>query len=72
MEPPVDNEAIESFHRSIKRERINSNKNKTKPEMKVIIHDDLINHYVNHRIHTKVLETLKQHEEEIRESLNFV
>jgi putative transposase len=69
---PVDNAVIESFHRSIKRELINPNKNKTKAEMKVLIHDYLTNYYVNHRIHTKFQKTLKQHEEEIRVSLNFV
>lgn len=69
---PVDNAVIESFHRSIKRELINPNKNKTKAEMKVLIYDYLTNYYVNHRIHTKFQKTLKQHEEEIRESLNFV
>jgi len=35
---PVDNAVIESFHRSIKRKLINPNKNKTKAEMKVLIH----------------------------------
>jgi hypothetical protein len=51
---------------------INPNKNKTKAEMKVLTHDDLTNDYVNHRIHRKFQNTLKQHEEEIRVSLNFV
>ncbi|WP_379945769.1 integrase core domain-containing protein [Enterococcus devriesei] len=34
---PVDNEVIESFHRSIKRELIEPNKHKSKIEMKVLI-----------------------------------
>jgi hypothetical protein len=50
----------------------NANKNTTKAEMKGLIDDDLTNYYVNQRIHTKFFETLKQHKEEIRASLNFV
>jgi hypothetical protein len=40
--------------------------------MRVLIHDDLMNYYVNHRIHMTFQKTLKQHEKEIRELLNFV
>lgn len=38
---PVDNAVIESFYRSIKRELIDSNKHKSKIEMKVLIQDYL-------------------------------
>jgi putative transposase len=69
---PVDNAVIESFHKSIKTERIHPNKNKTKAEMKVLIHDYLTGYYVNRRIHTKFQKTPKRHEEEIRASLNSV
>jgi putative transposase len=69
---PVDNAVIESFHKSIKTELIYPNRNKTKAEMKVLIHDYLTRYYVNQRIHTKFRKTPKRHEEEIRASLNSV
>jgi transposase InsO family protein len=69
---PVDNAVIESFHKSIKTELNYPNRNKTKTEMKVLIHDYLTGYYVNLRIHTKFQKTPKRHEEEIRASLNFV
>ena len=50
---PVDNAVIESYHKSIKRELIYTNKHKTKAEMKVLIHEYLTNYYVKQRIHTK-------------------
>lgn len=50
---PVDNAVIESYHKSIKRELIYPNKNKTKAEMKVLIYEYLTNYYSNQRIHTK-------------------
>lgn len=69
---PVDNAVIESFHRSIKRELINVNKNKTMAEMKVLVHEYLSNYYVNHRIHTKFNMTPKQYEQHCLLSLNPV
>jgi len=67
---PVDNAVIESFHKSIKTELIYPNRNKTKTEMKVLIHDYLTGYYINQRIHTKFQKTPKRHEEEMRASLN--
>jgi putative transposase len=68
----VDKRVIESFHRSIERGLINPNKNKTKGEMNVLIHDDLTNYLSITGFTRRFLKTLKQHEEEIRASLDFV
>ena len=64
---PVDNAVIESYLRSIKRELINPNKNKTKAEMKVLIHEYLTNYYIHQRIHTKFKMTPFQFETSIHE-----
>lgn len=63
---PVDNAVIESYHKSIKRELIYPNKNKTKAEIKVLIHEYLTNYYVNQRIHTKFKMTPAQYESQIQ------
>lgn len=64
---PVDNAVIESYHRSIKRELIYPNKNKTKAEMKVLIHEYLTNYYITQRIHTKFKMTPMQFENSIQD-----
>ena len=64
---PVDNAVIESFHKTIKRELIYPNKNKTKSEMRVLIENYLGDYYTNERIHTKFMTTPLKEEERLRE-----
>lgn len=58
---PVDNAVIESYHRSIKRELIIPNKHKTMAEMRVLIHNYLIDYYSDKRIHTKLKMTPRKY-----------
>ena len=59
---PVDNAVVESFFKSIKRERVHPNMHKTKVEMRVLIQDYLLDYYVHKRIHTKFIMTPHKHE----------
>lgn len=63
---PVDNAVIESFHKSIKRELIYPNKNKTKSGMKRLIHEYLDSYYIYKRIHTKFMMTPSKYELQLR------
>ncbi len=59
---PVDNAVIESFHRTIKRELIYPNHDKSKAEMRVLIEDYLNRYFIYERIHTKFGMTPHQYE----------
>lgn len=67
---PVDNAVIESYHRSIKRELIIPNKHKTMAEMRVLIHNYLIDYYSDKRIHSKLKMTPRKYEEILLVSSN--
>lgn len=63
---PVDNAVVESMNRSVKRELVNPNKDKSKAEMKVLIEQYLTDYFVYQRIHTRFGTTPHVYEEHLK------